>query len=253
MIMNTSTLIRDHIKLIGVWILVALFFDLPGMKDDYIILWCFSGLPAIIFYAYLSGILIPKLRNRNKGFKAFYLWVILISVPTGIAMAIIFTTIWDLWNVYDWPTIFWLAFTYTGPQLFIVAPLSWLIYYTRLLKAEEMDAVKELAENDLINPDYLFIKAGHGQVKVNFADICYAEATGNYVNFVLKDSNITTRMTITEAEAILPADQFTRIHRSFIVAVDKVSKMDNNQVIVNDAVLPIGRSYYYNIEQIKKP
>jgi hypothetical protein len=249
--MNTSTLILDYIKLISIWILVLLFFNIPGMPDDYSILWCFAGFPAIIFYGYLSAILIPKLRNVNKGFKTYYLWVMLISIPIGIAMAIAFTSIFGLWEVYSWPMIFSLAFTYTGPQLFIVAPLSWLIYITRLQKAEEMNAVKELPQNDLTISDHLFIKTGYEQVRVDLTDICYLEATGNYVNFVLKDSNVTTRMTITEAEAILPSEDFIRIHRSFIVAVDKITKIERHQVIVNGAVLPIGKSYYDNIDQIK--
>jgi hypothetical protein len=250
-IMNTSTLIRDYIKLISIWILVLLFFNIPGMPDDYSILWCFSGFPAIMFYGYLSAILIPKLRSVNKGFKTYYLRVMLISIPIGIAMAIAFTSVFRLWDVYSWLTIFFMAFIYTGPQLFIVAPLSWLIYITRLQKAEEMNAVKELPQNDLIISDHLFIKNGYEQVRVNLTDISYLEATGNYVNFVLKDSNITTRMTITEAEAILPSEEFIRIHRSFIVAVDKITKIERHQVIVNGAVLPIGKSYYNNIEQIK--
>ncbi len=250
-IMNTSTLIRDYIKLISIWILVLLFFNIPGMPDDYSILWCFSGFPAIILYGHLSAILIPKLRSVNKGFKTYYLWIILISIPIGIAMAIAFTSILDLWNNYGWSTVFLLAFTYTGPQLFIVTPLTWLIYITRLLKAEEMSAVKQLPESDLAMSGHLFIKTGYEQVRVELTDICYLEATGNYVNFVLKDSNVTTRMTITEAEAILPSEEFIRIHRSFIVAVDKISKIERHQVIVNGAVLPIGKSFYKNIEQMK--
>ena len=95
--------------------------------------------------------------------------------------------------------------------------------------------------------DYLFLKTGYEQVRVSFADISYMEATGNYVNFVLTDKTILTRMTITEAEALLPADQFVRIHRSFIAAVSKIDKLERHQVTVNGAVLPVGNSYMQNL------
>jgi DNA-binding LytR/AlgR family response regulator len=99
--------------------------------------------------------------------------------------------------------------------------------------------------------EYLFLKTGYDQMRVNFADICYLEATGNYVNFVLKDKTILSRMTITEVEAVLPANQFIRIHRSFIAAVNKIDKIERHQVLVNGAVLPVGNSYYQNINLVK--
>jgi two-component system LytT family response regulator len=99
--------------------------------------------------------------------------------------------------------------------------------------------------------EYLFLKTGYDQMRVNFADICYLEATGNYVNFVLKDKTILSRMTITEVEALLPANQFIRIHRSFIAAVNKIDKIERHQVLVNGAILPVGNSYYQNINLVK--
>jgi len=99
--------------------------------------------------------------------------------------------------------------------------------------------------------EYLFLKTGYDQMRVNFGDICYLEATGNYVNFVLKDKTILSRMTITEVEALLPANQFIRIHRSFIAAVNKIDKIERHQVLVNGAVLPVGNSYYQNINLVK--
>ncbi len=99
--------------------------------------------------------------------------------------------------------------------------------------------------------DYLFLKTGYDQMRVNFTDICYLEATGNYVNFVTKDKTILSRLTITEAEAMPPANQFIRIHRSFIAAINKIDKIERHQVLVNGAVLPVGNSYYQNINLVK--
>ncbi|MDB4925709.1 LytTR family DNA-binding domain-containing protein [Mucilaginibacter sp.] len=100
--------------------------------------------------------------------------------------------------------------------------------------------------------DYLFLKTGYEQIRVSFADIHYLEATGNYVNFVLRDKTILSRLTITEAEALLPTDQFIRIHRSFIAAKNKIDKIERHQLQINGAVLPVGNSYYQNINLVNK-
>ncbi len=99
-------------------------------------------------------------------------------------------------------------------------------------------------------PKYLFVKTGYEQVKVDFEAIDYLEATGNYVNFVLDDSQVLGRMTITECEALLPPSQFVRIHRSFIAAIGKVQKIERHQVTVNGSILPVGASYMAAIKQL---
>jgi DNA-binding LytR/AlgR family response regulator len=99
--------------------------------------------------------------------------------------------------------------------------------------------------------DYVFLKTGYEQVRVSFDEICHVEATGNYVNFILKDNTVVTRMTITEVEALLPTDKFVRIHRSFIVAINKVDKVERHQATVNGFVLPVGGAYVQNLGLIK--
>src|SRR5690606_21732223 len=98
-------------------------------------------------------------------------------------------------------------------------------------------------------PTYLFVKTGYDQVKVDFDAIDYLEATGNYVNFVLGDRHVLSRMTITECEALLPADRFVRIHRSFIADIGKVETIERHQLPVHGSVLPIGVSYLAVMKQ----
>jgi len=107
-----------------------------------------------------------------------------------------------------------------------------------------------LRENVNDKKNYLFVKTGYEQVRVNFDEISYLEATGNYVNFVLTASTVLSRMTITEAEALLPADRFIRIHRSFIAAHNKIEKIERHQINVNGAVLPVGSSYMQSVDLI---
>jgi two-component system, LytTR family, response regulator len=95
----------------------------------------------------------------------------------------------------------------------------------------------------LIPSDHLYIKAGYEQVKVLYDEILYLEATGNYVTFVLKDKNILSRITFNEAVNMLPADKFVRVHRSYQVAVNKIDKVERQQVTVNKFIIPVSEAY----------
>src|SRR5215212_3800666 len=98
--------------------------------------------------------------------------------------------------------------------------------------------------------DHLYIKTGYEQVKILFEDILYLEATGNYVSFVLKDTTILSRSTFSEAVNQLPPDKFTRIHRSYLVAVNKVAKVEKHQVTVGKVRIPVGEAYGQNLSTI---
>jgi DNA-binding LytR/AlgR family response regulator len=130
---------------------------------------------------------------------------------------------------------------------YLLKPFSLARFIKACNKANEVYLLKSFADP---KKDYVFLKSGYEQVRVNFTDISYLEATGNYVNFVLANKTVLTRMTITEAEALLPADQFIRIHRSFIAAINKIDKVERHQLTVNGAVLPVGSSYLQNLDLV---
>jgi DNA-binding LytR/AlgR family response regulator len=89
----------------------------------------------------------------------------------------------------------------------------------------------------------IFIKSGYEQVRVELADILYAESVGNYVQFVLPGRSIVSRLTMTEAEELLPAKDFVRIHRSYIVSARQIGKMDKRTVWIGNKELPVGAAY----------
>lgn len=92
-------------------------------------------------------------------------------------------------------------------------------------------------------PDYCYLKTGYEQVKLFFDDILYLEAAGNYVTFVLKDKNILSRITFSEAAQLLPTQKFVRIHRSYVVAVGKIDKVERYQVTIGKITIPVSEAY----------
>lgn len=129
---------------------------------------------------------------------------------------------------------------------YLLKPFSLSRFLKACNKAQEWLVLRDNG----IKRAYIFVKTGYDQVKIDFDAIDYLEATGNYVNFVLGDRHVLSRMTISECEALLPTDCFVRIHRSFIVAVGKIEKIERHQLSVNGSILPIGSSYAAVVKQL---
>ena len=100
--------------------------------------------------------------------------------------------------------------------------------------------------------DHLFIKTGYEQVKILFEEILYLEATGNYVTFVLKDRNVLSRSTFIEAINLLPQDRFVRVHRSFLVALNKLDKVERMQVTIGSKIIPVSEAFQQNLFELLK-
>jgi DNA-binding LytR/AlgR family response regulator len=99
---------------------------------------------------------------------------------------------------------------------------------------------------------YVFIKSGYGQIRVALEELLYVESNGNYMQFVLRDRKIISRLTMSETEALLPRGSFLRIHRSYIVSGRHVGKIEKKSVWVGQTELPVGAGYTQEIEKLIK-
>ena len=98
----------------------------------------------------------------------------------------------------------------------------------------------------------VFIKSGHEQIQVDLDTILYAESSGNYVKFISENQTIISRLTMSEAESLLPPSAFIRIHRSYIVSLKKISKVEKRSVWIRQSELPIGTAYMNEVEKLFK-
>lgn len=80
-----------------------------------------------------------------------------------------------------------------------------------------------------------------------YDEILYLEASGNYVTFVLKDKNILSRSTFLEAANLLPSGKFVRTHRSYLVAINKIDKIEKYQLTINNKTVPVSEGYIGDI------
>ncbi|HMJ70132.1 MAG TPA: LytTR family DNA-binding domain-containing protein [Cyclobacteriaceae bacterium] len=91
--------------------------------------------------------------------------------------------------------------------------------------------------------DYFFVSIQLKKVKINFSEILYIESQKEYVKIVTSESSYLTKMSTNEIESLLPGARFKRIHRSFIIAIDKVRSFNSEMVEINGANIPVGRGY----------
>jgi two-component system LytT family response regulator len=123
---------------------------------------------------------------------------------------------------------------------YLLKPFSLARFLKGCNKAYELFSHRNTAEAS----DHIYIKTGYEQVKVLFESILYLEATGNYVTFVLQDKKILSRSTFVEAINLLPQGKFVRTHRSYLVASNKILKVERHQVTVNGgALVPVSEPY----------
>jgi DNA-binding LytR/AlgR family response regulator len=99
-------------------------------------------------------------------------------------------------------------------------------------------------------PAHVFIRSGTGQVRIDLDTILYIESQGNYMQFVLENKKVLSRLTMSETEALLPAGRFIRIHRSYIVAKNKLTRIEKSSVWIHHTELPVGKNYIHELERI---
>ncbi|TKK64597.1 response regulator transcription factor [Ilyomonas limi] len=131
---------------------------------------------------------------------------------------------------------------------YLLKPFSQARFLKACNKAYEQFNLKNKGNASDIN--HIYIKTGTNQVRIELEDILYAESKGNYMQFVLSQTKITSRLTMNEAEALLPTAQFVRIHRSYIVAKKHISKINKTSIWIKNTELPIGAGYVSNVQKI---
>jgi two-component system, LytTR family, response regulator len=129
---------------------------------------------------------------------------------------------------------------------YLLKPFSLARFVKACNKAREL----HLARHGKTDGDFCFIKSGYDQIKLYFDQILYIEAEGNYLNFITKDKKHLTRMTMAEAESMLPADLFLRVHRSFLVYIKHIEKIERTQIVIAGQAVPLGDAYKQALSKI---
>lgn len=93
--------------------------------------------------------------------------------------------------------------------------------------------------------EFFFVKSEYKQIKINFSEILYIEGLKDYVKIYLKDNPkpILTLMSLKKLEEELPSNNFMRIHRSFIIGLDKIETIERNHIVIGKEQIAIAPNY----------
>ena len=98
-----------------------------------------------------------------------------------------------------------------------------------------------------IKNDFIFVRSDRKMLKINFDEILYVESLSDYIKIHLVGAVVTTRETISNIETKLPVKNFLRIHRSYIVNLNKAALYTNEFVEIGKNAIPISRTYKENV------
>ncbi|HNR20758.1 MAG TPA: response regulator [Bacteroidia bacterium] len=98
-------------------------------------------------------------------------------------------------------------------------------------------------ENQVIQ-NFVFVKQGNGMlIRIPLENIFWIQAMDNYIVMQTNNDQYVAHSTMKDLEVKLPPEKFVRVHRSYIVSIEKISVMDDSTVVVNEKTIPIGKSY----------
>jgi DNA-binding LytR/AlgR family response regulator len=98
--------------------------------------------------------------------------------------------------------------------------------------------------------NFLYFRSERKMVKVILQEILYIESLKDYVKIVTDKEQVITKYSMTAIEAMLPATKFIRIHRSFLVALDKINSFSTTNIQVSTIEIPVGRLYQREVIKI---
>tara|TARA_R110000868_G_scaffold408293_4_gene690970 strand:+ start:3942 stop:4664 length:723 start_codon:yes stop_codon:yes gene_type:complete len=137
-----------------------------------------------------------------------------------------------------------------GFELDVVDYLLKPISFDRFLKAIDKVFISSnpsspinLQESHNNDHHFVFVPSDKKNVKICLDEILYIESKRDYILIKTELKEVTTYQTITYMEERLPRNQFVRVHRSFIINLNKIESWSNNEIELKETTVPIGRTY----------
>jgi two-component system LytT family response regulator len=140
---------------------------------------------------------------------------------------------------------------------YLLKPLSYPRFLQAAQKALENITAEQAVEADTHGPahtsavelDFTFVKMDTKLVRVDFREVQYVEALGDYVHIVTSHSKLIVYSTMRAIEEKFPPSQFLRVHRSFIANINCIQALEDNSLLIKDKYIPVGQTYLRNVLQ----
>ena len=162
-----------------------------------------------------------------------------LSKKIPIQTKIIFTTAFDQYAIEGYKV------NATG---YLLKPFNYIEFLEATEKAKQLLLPTKNKEVEI--PDYIFVKSEYKQIKIFLNDIIYIESMKDYAKIFLtsQSSPIVTLLSLKKLNEELPKENFMRVHRSFIVSLEKIEIVEKNQIIFGKQRITVAEPYQEQFE-----
>lgn len=132
---------------------------------------------------------------------------------------------------------------------YLLKPINYAEFLQAANKALEWYKLKDnnnkAEQDEIVSSSSIFVKSGYRVERIEFDNILYIENQKDYVKFHLEDTKepISSLMSMQSLEEKLPSNRFMRVHRSFIVNLDKIKTIERNCIVFGKEYIPVSESY----------
>jgi DNA-binding LytR/AlgR family response regulator len=127
---------------------------------------------------------------------------------------------------------------------YLLKPISFDRFYKAIHKLKENALPNTVAPVAAPETGFMFVKSEYKLVRVDFADIWYIESLRDYVAiYTSKSGKLLSLDSLRNMEEKLPSDNFMRVHKSFIVAINNIDYVERCRIVIKELFIPIGDSY----------
>jgi two-component system LytT family response regulator len=140
---------------------------------------------------------------------------------------------------------------------YLLKPFAFDRFYKSIQKAQSVlqpqsapvIVKEETAQQDLLT-DFIFVKTEHKIQKVYLHDILFIEGLKDYISIFTPTERIITLQIMKKMEDALPEKHFVRVHKSYIVALNKIDSIERSRILIKDKIIPVGDTYRDNFFRI---
>ena len=125
---------------------------------------------------------------------------------------------------------------------YLVKPIAFPRFLKAANKAKDFLTGRNAGNENGIEKDYFFLKVNSKYEKIFYEEVLYIEALQNYVAVHLPDKKMISYITISHLDSLLPKHIFLRVHKSYIIALDKIKCIEGNNVMIRQSLIPVSRS-----------
>ena len=133
---------------------------------------------------------------------------------------------------------------------YLLKPFDFERFLIAVTKVKTAQSEMQQPVEDKEVKDFIFLNVQKKKVKILFSEIVYIESQREYIKIITTKNEYFSKMSTHEIETLLPSNLFKRIHRSYIISINRIQSYTSEVVDVNGVAIPIGRGYRDIIENL---